>query len=737
MFTFHWCDAFLVAAAWLHGATSAVPLGDHSGRQIPLEGHKITPHQTPRRLHGRFLHLTDLHPDQFYKVHASTEEDHACHRGKGSAGYFGAETSDCDAPLSLIDATFQWINDHLRDEIDFVVWTGDSARHDSDEKIPRNQKQVLETNRYVVDKLVEVFGSDNDDDPTNNLIIPIISTFGNNDILPHNILQSGPNKWLKEYTDVWKRFIPEEQRHGFERGGWYYVEAIPNKLAVFSLNTLYFFNNNAAVDGCALRSEPGYEHMEWLRIQLEFMRQRGMKAILTGHVPPARTGSKQLWDESCWQKYTLWLERYRDVVVGGLYGHMNIDHFMLHDTKDINILALEKLQPADYFTRESLDDELTIASATDYLEELREHWSSIPNPKLASEALDIEDVNADSIEDIEMKKKKDKKSRRDKARQELGGRWAERFQVTNVGPSVVPNYFPTLRVIDYNVTGLDLSNIWSAGQRFPDPADWLEDDHLSQDIQSSQFETGIRSEKSGFHGDVSRSEIVGEFEESKGKGGKKGKKPKKPKKPDFIVPEPPSKLSPAGPAYSPQTLTMLGYTQYFANLTHINNDYVRSDTAENRDELDTESWHGGKHKGKQPNDNVPKPKPFEYEIEYNTFDDPIYKLKDMTVKSYIKLAHRIGKYKPGKSDQLKEDDDLDEFNLGGQDDSDVEDYEVNNVQKTDKAKQNKEPKDTNNKVWLYFIKRAFVGTIEDQDLRKWQYSPVSVGNLEEAHDSEL
>jgi hypothetical protein len=38
--------------------------------------------------------------------------------------------------------------------------------------------------------------------------------------------------------------------------------------------------------------------MEWLSAQLNFMRERNMKAILIGHVPPAWTSQKKSWDET-------------------------------------------------------------------------------------------------------------------------------------------------------------------------------------------------------------------------------------------------------------------------------------------------------------------------------------------------------------------------------------------------------------------------------------------------------
>ena len=59
--------------------------------------------------------------------------------------------------------------------------------------------------------------------------------------------------------------IPEYEQHTFERGGYFAVEIVPNKLAVISLNTLYWFNSNAATDGCSHKSEPGSQQFEWLR----------------------------------------------------------------------------------------------------------------------------------------------------------------------------------------------------------------------------------------------------------------------------------------------------------------------------------------------------------------------------------------------------------------------------------------------------------------------------------------
>ena len=552
----------------------------------------------------------------------------------------GAETTDCDSPITLVNATFKWINDHLKDKVDFIIWTGDSSRHDSDEEIPRTETEIIETNELLVHKFEEVFGNDDETDPTTAFTVPIIPNFGNNDIMPHNIMDPGPNRWTQKYLSVWRKFIPEEQRHGFSTGGWFSVEVIPNRLTVFSLNTLYFFEHNTAVDGCAERSEPGYQQMEWLRIQLQFLRNRGMKAILIGHVPPARTEAKLLWDETCWQKYTLWLQQYRDVVVAGLYGHMNIEHFLVQDNRDVSDEALER--ETGYISRMALDDELTTQSTADYLTELRTGWSQIPDaPRTTSESCYCFRYLCELYE--RLTRKKPKKTKEDKYLEKIGGEWAERYSISLVSASVVPNYFPTLRVMEYNISGLDT---------FP-LADRIEGATLQEDAHIQDTQRGETTLK----------------------------------KPKFTMPKPPSKSSPPGPAYSPQTLSLLSYKQYYANLTEINGDFRQNQPVEE------DKWHNGPHSGKKPHKDKLRHHKFKYELEYDTRNDSIFGLKDLTVRSYVELAGRIGQYKPRKEDQF-------------------EDVKKKHKKHGKKHKHRK----AINKVWFTFVDRAFVGTRDHDEL---------------------
>ena len=258
------------------------------------------------------------------------------------------------------------------------------------------------------------------------------------------------------------------------------------------------------------------------------------------------------------------------------------------------------------------------------------------------------------------------------------------------------------------------------------------------------------SEKDDMRDEASRNK------KNKKKKGKKDKKhKKKPHKPDFTVPKPPSKTAPPGPGYSPQTLTLLGYTQYFANLTHINNDsFIKpGDIEDPGHTVETDSWHEGKHKGKHPKHRVPKPNPFQYEVEYATFTDAIYKLDDMTVKSYLKLAHRIGQYKPEKGDRIDEDVPQNQHAVSNIHVDNVDPNDDNHNEVGKNGKKHKEKKHhgqhEKNKVWLRFIQRAFVGSLNEEKSRSFdsleRFSEAETqipwatpnAQVQELHDGEL
>lgn len=412
------------------------------------------------------------------------------------------------------------------------------------------------------------------------------------------------------------------------------------------------------------------------------------------------------------------MHQYRDIVVGSVYGHMNLDHFMFQDFEDVDKDVrdgYEMVKPTNKRAYNTNEEPIHAEASGNYLIDLRESWSKLPKaPSKQDLALweqfqTLKDASDDARPDWEMeglideymlfnKKGKGKKKKPHNPEdyfKDIGGVWGERFSISHAAPSVVPNYFPTIRVYEYNVTGLGPS----AADPYISSSEQLEH-WLSNAIAGDSEQIDMETE---------------DLQEER-------KKKKKAKKRRFHVPEPPSKASPPGPAYSPQTLSLLGYVQYYANLTRINNDFVvakKDETLSPSDEARAQGWKEGKHHGKKPHDKdqAPHPKKFTYEVLYDTrAEGDMYELPDMSVRHYLSLAQRIGMFKPEKKSLQTEED------TESAEDSETE--EETSLEKGKKGKKGGKKKKKHhhknprkiNRPWYAFVRRAFVGTMELEEI---------------------
>ena len=463
----------------------------------------------PRPIYGRFLHITDIHPDPFYK--ANTSSDETCHRDvdeDGQTGIYGRPLSPCDSPTSLVDATFDWIDKNLKDNIDFVIWTGDNVRHDRDNRFPRTEMHIFDMNEKMVSKFEDLFGCD---DLLHPLTIPVVPSIGNNDVYPHNLFAQGPTLQTREFYKLWRKMVPEEQFHVFDRGLSFMVEVIPGKLAVLSLNTLYWFQSNPIVDGCDRRKDPGHLQFRWLSIVLAELRARNMKVWLSGHVPP----NSKNFEPSCLDRLSAWIHEYRDIIVGGLYGHMNVDHFLFLDSE----ATTERLTAAEKVRWTSQDDSpVSTFGKVEYLQDVR--------------------MSYDALED------------------DLDGSFNTRYSVAHVSPSIIPTYLPGLRVWEYNTTGINdqPATVYANGQPFRSWADVFEE--VEQELQRLLEADDYPEDEDEITDDELKAE-----KKKDSKNQKKKADPTWPPKSENIAP---------GPAYVPQTFSPTRYIQYFANLTAAN-----------------------------------------------------------------------------------------------------------------------------------------------------------------------
>ncbi|KAJ1800333.1 Endopolyphosphatase [Coemansia sp. RSA 2399] len=434
---------------------------------------------------GRFIHITDLHIDPNYRQGSTTYSQ--CHRqppiqaakqdddGRNT-GRFGIPRAECDSPLALINATRDYLRHKWADNVDFVLWTGDSGRHDGDADMPRTFDEIVEQNRIASSAMRHAFPPS----------VPIVPNIGNNDVSPHNDLPAPGHKraraTFRKLATAWKGLVPEDQLNTFHYGG-YFAKDVASKpggkngrgLTVLSLNTMYWYRANAKVGGCKAEDSPGLAQMAWIRFQIRRARERDHDLILIGHVSPsldnyrpscyrdyARTVTQLIPPPSLLSKSANSSSSSSSLSSSGtlpnihaqLYGHSNVDLWSFVG-QDVSIQG-EQLKEEDdegrLWWERQVDEEsgrfgklirevwnVSKASEQDDEEEeasvVRESlWEDMDDDFVESKSLPSDFVNSliKEFERVLMLKQRN-----------------PRLGVATISPSIIPKYMPAFRVFSY------------------------------------------------------------------------------------------------------------------------------------------------------------------------------------------------------------------------------------------------------------------------------------------------
>jgi hypothetical protein len=236
------------------------------------------------------------------------------------------------------------------------------------------------------------------------------------------------NPQLLEFSEMWKDFIPADQRKSFRRGGYFAKDVAPG-LRVLSLNTLYFFGSNDVVNSCSDKEGPGARHIIWIKKQLKRARKDNVKVILIGHVPP----TVKTFKDACLDDYIKLSVKNADIITGHMYGHSNMDHFQ--------VLSRD-LTTSDY------DDD-------DDDEE------------------DLMEITTDDGRFVATLKKQYKKVKKYKGDQR------QDLVVVHVAPPITPLFYPTFRINEYNAdtTSREFGNWLKYTQWYTNLTHWNEQRH--------------------------------------------------------------------------------------------------------------------------------------------------------------------------------------------------------------------------------------------------------------------
>lgn len=599
-----------------------------------------------RKLHGRFLHITDMHPDELNVVGGAIRKQ--CHKKPKSDDFsdedisheFGDALSGCDSPLGLYENTLKWVRKNLKDHIDFVIWTGDNIRHDNDRQNPRFESEIFDMNERVADDMASTFMDVGEEDllPMERRV-KVIPSLGNNDVYPHNLFAPGPTLQTREMYKIWRDFIPSEQMHTFDRGAYFIREVIPDELVVISINTLYWFTKNPLNDNCDARKQPGYKLFLWLGATLRECRKRGVKVWLSGHVPPIPNNIHN----SCYSKISAWLHEYSDVVIGGVYGHMNLDHWVPLDgvkawksindrltakgDSEFNIntsMAKPWMDTIDWDEEQSVEELYVELGLID-----NQGVLNVDNLPFTHKALNFDEDNIQPLKrtDRFMGAPNGKVSYLEDIRDEMyaslkgkrkSGEHFQRYSIAHISASVIPTYNPGMRVWEYNVE--DLIKSKRKGTSYKDyfsgllKSNRVGDDsgyvgwseffaNLEQELlQEDELDKMVTALEDNLTMDISNQELrqhIDSFYTSKV---------------DKTIPKPQPADVELGPGYVMQALSPQRYTQYYIDLNEVN--------------------YGDKKK-----------ESFAYEVQYATDDDE-YNMDSLLVSDWIRFGRKLSASSP-------------------------------------------------------------------------------------------
>ncbi|KAJ3326657.1 Endopolyphosphatase [Blyttiomyces sp. JEL0837] len=276
----------------------------------------------PVQRSGKFLHVTDIHIDSDYIPNADPTQ--LCHRVNSTAtmntsGKFGALGTDCDTPFTLLDSAFHFLTTNtVTKDVDFIIYTGDTARHDRDLVRPRTEQMVLDDHNTVT----AYFGKAYDLSKTR-----IFPTIGNNDPFGHNDLApgSGSVSILSNLTSIWKPYgLGLEDDTVFRTSG-YYVRDINERTSILSLNTMWLYKKNLLTKDCNDTTSEGFKMLNWMNDTLTTLETANKKAYVIGHIPPKDEKNKKAYQDNCYASYLSLIAAHNNTIISHFHGHTNED----------------------------------------------------------------------------------------------------------------------------------------------------------------------------------------------------------------------------------------------------------------------------------------------------------------------------------------------------------------------------------------------------------------------------
>ena len=274
----------------------------------------------------RMLQITDLHLDLLYKKNVTAECDKPlCCRENSTkkknvklSGKYGFE-GKCDINDDLFKS---FVEDAYKRNVDFIIWTGDNAPHDTWEG---SQDLVYEASKDLKRMLDEKFRN-------GDKKIPIYYVLGNHEKYPNDAFKEEEPELLKQMADIYKDYLDDNAYETFSKYGYYSMMHPDSNLKIIAINCFYCdsfnFNNFNSTKINAKKM------FDWLEKELDNSEKNNEYVFILNHFP-LNSGFTLT---QCAQRFQALFDRYDYIVRGIFSGHTHRD--------DVEIIS-------EYFNKKS------------------------------------------------------------------------------------------------------------------------------------------------------------------------------------------------------------------------------------------------------------------------------------------------------------------------------------------------------------------------------------------------
>ena len=303
-----------------------------------LDGKTSKPKEQPKENGNviRMAQITDLHVDPKYqKGYSGNCNKPICCRTDSKdgnpephSGKYGFE-GKCDVPKELLES---FVEDVINRNIDFMIWTGDNAPHDTWEG---EQPKVYDIARTIKETIDNKFNN-------GNTKIPVFYSLGNHEKYPNDDYKDNESEMLQKMTEIFGNYLDDNAKTTFKEGGYYSMKYKDTNLRIIALNCLVCdcFNFNLFNS----TKEHAKYMFKWLENELENAKKNDEFVYILNHFP--LNGDFTLTE--CAKRMQALFDRYEYNIRGIFSGHTHVDdiegisEYFNHD----KIIHLNYIAPA-------------------------------------------------------------------------------------------------------------------------------------------------------------------------------------------------------------------------------------------------------------------------------------------------------------------------------------------------------------------------------------------------------